>query len=110
MEEGSLAVWDLRESIALHKDLAADGMGRRLRRPTYSTDGIPSAQNHQAGVVAIAAVPSPSTAGASVASTRSSAAAPSASFQLATLDQDGVFKTWTVVEELEPVRAGFRVA
>lgn len=101
-EEGSVAVWDLREPAGLHSEHSIAGTAYRLRRPTYSTDGIPSTLNHEAPVVAIASV---SSASAGTPKGQSSAS-PTTSFQLATLDLDGVFKTWTVVEEVDADAAG----
>jgi len=103
-EDGTVAVWDLREPARLHAKHTIAGVTYRIRRPTYTTDGIPSAQNHAAPIVAIAAVTTSTSSAAR--GTASPSSALTASFQLATLDLDGVFKTWTVVEEPNADAAG----
>jgi len=55
-EDGTFLVWDLREGASPHKTYTVGGNDYVLRHPTYSTDGIQAAQNHETRVVAIAAV------------------------------------------------------
>ena len=93
-EDGTCVLWDLRESASLHTTECVGGVDYLLRHPTYSTDGIPAANNHEAPVVSMSAIRSSS--GSSAAAP--AAASQSAAFQVATLDSSGVLKTWTVVE------------
>lgn len=92
--DGTCVLWDLREPASLHRTEQVGGVDYLLRHPTYSTDGIPAAQNHHAPVVSLAAIK----AGSAGSTAKSASASQSAAFQVATLDAGGVLKTWTVVE------------
>ena len=91
--DGTVALWDLRESPSLHKQRGVGGASVHIRHPTYSTEGISTADNHVAPIVGIMPI---SVAGGSGSS--ASEGSETSSFQLATLDAEGVFKTWTVIE------------
>jgi len=99
-EDGSCVLWDLREPSSLHRTESVGGVDYLLRHPTYSTDGIPAAQNHEAPVVSLVAIRAASSRGSAAAAepTGAGSASHSAAFQVATLDSGGVLKTWTVVE------------
>jgi hypothetical protein len=100
--DGTCVMWDLREPASMHQNESVGGVDYLLRHPTYSTDGIPAALNHQAPIVAISAIK----AGSSKTAAGGPSAQPakqghaSSAFQVASLDEKGVLKTWTVVELL----------
>jgi hypothetical protein len=106
--EGSVLVWDLRESNSMHltQPMVDHKLGVALRSPTYSTDIQPDAypaaaagggigasgallvgtSQHCSAVIKV--MPQPS----------SSASSSSSSFPMATLDDRGTLSMWTVVE------------
>eukprot|EP00041_Stephanoeca_diplocostata_P022173 m.526377 g.526377 ORF g.526377 m.526377 type:complete len:698 (+) comp22001_c0_seq43:292-2385(+) len=104
--DGTIQLWDLREPPALHKKHKINGGTQLLRTPTYSTAGVAATSNHEAPIVAMETVAS------AVGSAHAAATSPleqrsgHRAFQLATLDVEGVFKTWTVVEVRESDPSG----
>lgn len=101
-------------NVGVQPRVCIAGATQLLRSPTYSTAGIPGANNHVAPIVAMETIVA-ATAGStprpalpSDAEATSGRAVPTQhrSFQIATLDLEGVFKTWTVVEVPESDTGG----
>lgn len=88
-EEGSLALWDLREAASLHRVAdVGDGSGVQLslRAPSFSTSHQ-LGENHEAPVVRVAVLPVGDGGGGG-----------GTSFQIASLDERGGLIVWTVLE------------
>eukprot|EP00050_Salpingoeca_kvevrii_P014725 m.39406 g.39406 ORF g.39406 m.39406 type:complete len:1028 (+) comp5940_c0_seq4:209-3292(+) len=97
LTDGGVAVWDLREPPVLHKSRKMGQTEYTLRMPSYETVGV-MANNHQSPIVSIEPVSAGGSDGSSWNSHDWDSNSQHLAFQLASLDQDGMIKTWTVVE------------
>ncbi|XP_026071354.1 WD repeat-containing protein 60 isoform X1 [Carassius auratus] len=97
-EIGSVVVWDLREHSGTHVNLVVGKELWTLRYPTFSTDAVLSVVGHLSPVVSIE--PVLATADTSSKSTLTADIDESLglSFQLGSLDENGVLTLWVVVE------------
>ncbi|KAL1271191.1 hypothetical protein QQF64_030207 [Cirrhinus molitorella] len=97
-EVGSVVVWDLREHTGTHLNLVVGQEVWTLRYPTFSTDAVLSGVGHLSPVVSIE--PVVATADTSSKSTLTADIDESLglSFQLGSLDENGVLTLWVVVE------------
>ncbi|XP_058638150.1 cytoplasmic dynein 2 intermediate chain 1 isoform X2 [Onychostoma macrolepis] len=97
-EVGSVVVWDLRERSGTHLNLVVDKEVWTLRYPTFSTDAVLSGVGHLSPVVSIE--PVLATADTSSKSTLTADVDESLglSFQLGSLDENGMLTLWVVVE------------
>ncbi|XP_051755889.1 cytoplasmic dynein 2 intermediate chain 1 isoform X2 [Ctenopharyngodon idella] len=95
---GSVVVWDLREHSGTHCNLVVGKEVWTLRYPTFSTDAVLSAVGHLSPVVSVE--PVLATADTSSKSTLTADIEESLglSFQLGSLDENGVLTLWVVVE------------
>ncbi|XP_016406933.1 WD repeat-containing protein 60-like [Sinocyclocheilus rhinocerous] len=97
-EIGSVVVWDLREHSGTHLNLVVGKEVWTLCYPTFSTDAVLSVVGHLSPVVSIE--PVLATADTSSKSTLTADIDESLglSFQLGSLDENGVLTLWVVVE------------
>ncbi|KAG1960442.1 WD repeat-containing protein [Pimephales promelas] len=95
---GSVVVWDLREHSGTHCNLVVGKEVWILRYPTFSTDAVLSGVGHLSPVVSVE--PVLTTADTSSKSTLTADIEESLglSFQLGSLDENGVLTLWVVVE------------
>ncbi|KAK7170271.1 hypothetical protein R3I94_000488 [Phoxinus phoxinus] len=95
---GSVVLWDLREHSGTHCNLAVGKEMWTLRYPTFSTDAVLSGVGHLSPVVSVE--PVLATADTSSKSTLTADIEESLglSFQLGSLDENGVLTLWVVVE------------
>ncbi|XP_067306379.1 cytoplasmic dynein 2 intermediate chain 1 isoform X2 [Pseudorasbora parva] len=95
---GSVVVWDLREHSGTHCNLVVGKEVWTLRYPTFSTDAVLSGVGHLSPVVSVE--PVLATADTSSKSTLTADIEESLglSFQLGSLDENGVLTLWVVVE------------
>ncbi|XP_050969705.1 cytoplasmic dynein 2 intermediate chain 1 isoform X2 [Labeo rohita] len=96
-EVGSVVVWDLREHSGTHLNLVVGKEVWTLRYPTFSTDAVLSGVGHLSPVVSI----EPVVATADTSSKSATADIDESlglSFQLGSLDENGVLTLWVVVE------------
>ncbi|XP_077085215.1 cytoplasmic dynein 2 intermediate chain 1 isoform X6 [Siphateles boraxobius] len=95
---GSVVVWDLREHSGTHCNLVVGKEVWTLRYPTFSTDAVLSGVGHLSPVVSVE--PVLATADTSSKSTLTADIEESLglSFQLGSLDENGVLNLWVVVE------------
>ncbi|XP_005166500.1 cytoplasmic dynein 2 intermediate chain 1 isoform X10 [Danio rerio] len=95
---GSVIVWDLREHSGSHSNLEIGKEVWTLRYPTFSTDAVLSGVGHLSPVVSI----EPVIASADMSSTSTLTAdieeCMGLSFQLGSLDENGVLTLWVVIE------------
>lgn len=93
--QGSLVLWDLRESNKMHRsDASVDlGLDTGLRRATYSTDALADC-GHSAGIVTVVALAASGAGGAGGAGGGDDRSA----FQVASLDDRGYLTFWVTVE------------
>jgi len=104
-EEGSLSVWDLRETSSMHRSIEINGQSLLVRTPTYCTDGM-LGENHNDAVVKVVAFGSSAIANEDGASPDAEPHAHATAsdtqgkptFQLASVDRRGVLNVWLVVE------------
>uniref|UniRef100_A0A8D0Q6P8 Cytoplasmic dynein 2 intermediate chain 1 n=1 Tax=Sus scrofa TaxID=9823 RepID=A0A8D0Q6P8_PIG len=97
---GSVVVWDLREDSRIHRYVKLSEGFWTFRTPTFSTDGVLTAVNHQSPLQAVEPV------SASVCKRQSSVLSPFStqedlaclSSHIASLDESGVLNLWVVVE------------
>ncbi|XP_037135338.1 cytoplasmic dynein 2 intermediate chain 1 isoform X2 [Syngnathus acus] len=89
---GSVALWDLREPDGDHQRLKVGGDEWTFRRPTFSTDAVPSA--HSLPVTSVEVVAT----NARVAFLASEEELLGLSFRLASLDESGLLNLWVVVQ------------
>ncbi|XP_023659783.2 cytoplasmic dynein 2 intermediate chain 1 [Paramormyrops kingsleyae] len=97
---GSLVLWDLREQSSLHCSIRIGEQDWTLRYPTFSTDAVLAASCHLSPVVALEPIP-PSTAEAqrnSFPQLPWQEESSGMSFQLGSLDEEGVLNLWVAVE------------
>ncbi|KAF7669959.1 hypothetical protein LDENG_00105480 [Lucifuga dentata] len=97
---GSVVLWDLREHTSNHYRLKIGDNEWTLRQPTFSTDAVLAGSGHFSSVSSVEVVPSTIAGGLRpeaplLASEEESSGL---SFQLATLDENGVLNFWVVVE------------
>ncbi|XP_047619116.1 cytoplasmic dynein 2 intermediate chain 1 isoform X2 [Phacochoerus africanus] len=97
---GTVVVWDLREDSRIHRYVKLSEGFWTFRTPTFSTDGVLTAVNHQSPLQAVEPV------SASVCKRQSSVLSPFStqedpaclSSHIASLDESGVLNLWVVVE------------
>ncbi|XP_064797972.1 cytoplasmic dynein 2 intermediate chain 1 isoform X5 [Oncorhynchus masou masou] len=97
---GSVVLWDLREHASAHYTLRIGENDWTLRHPTFSTDAVLAASGHMSSVSSVEAVPATVAEGLRpelplLASDEESSGL---SFQLASLDENGVLNLWVVLE------------
>ncbi|KAK6299959.1 hypothetical protein J4Q44_G00299920 [Coregonus suidteri] len=97
---GSVVLWDLREHASAHYTLRIGENDWTLRNPTFSTDAVLVASGHMSSVSSVEAVPATVAEGLRpelplLASDEESSGL---SFQLASLDENGVLNLWVVLE------------
>ncbi|KAM4606086.1 cytoplasmic dynein 2 intermediate chain 1 [Polymixia lowei] len=97
---GSVALWDLREYAGNHYRLKIGDDEWTFRHPTFSTDAVLAASGHLSSVSSVEALPSAAAGapGSDVPLLASEEASAGLSFQLASLDENGVLNLWVVVE------------
>ncbi|KAF6029361.1 hypothetical protein EB796_012331 [Bugula neritina] len=100
MQDGSLVAWDLREPPTMHHSYICGGQDWLLRFPTYNTAGVLQYDNHNSPITALVPVLTDSGKAAS------QEAGSGLSFQLATLERNGIVNLWVVAEILETNMAG----
>ncbi|XP_077364814.1 cytoplasmic dynein 2 intermediate chain 1 isoform X2 [Festucalex cinctus] len=95
---GSVALWDLREPDGNHQRLKVGDDEWTFRRPTFSTDAVPSA--HFSPVTSVEVVPTNVTGKpeSEVAFLASEEELLGLSFHLASLDESGLLNLWVVVQ------------
>ncbi|XP_048040758.1 cytoplasmic dynein 2 intermediate chain 1 isoform X4 [Megalobrama amblycephala] len=93
---GSVVVWDLREHSGTHCNLVVGKEVWTLRYPTFSTDAVLSGVGHLSPVVSVE--PVLATADTSSKITADIEESLGLSFQLGSLDENGVLTLWVVVE------------
>jgi len=89
---GALLVWDLTEPPAMHVSHVVGGVEYLLRCPSFDTDGRDPPQSHESPVVALQPLGGGMRGGGDGDEQQIRA-----SFQLLTLDEDAVLKTWTPI-------------
>ncbi|XP_076436992.1 cytoplasmic dynein 2 intermediate chain 1-like [Babylonia areolata] len=108
MHDGSVMLWDLRESSALHRSVVVGDQEITTRFPTYNTAGVLDKENHHSPVTAITAVHPTvirkTPEDAVVADTEASL-----SFQLASVEEAATVNLWVVTEIPSPDMAGSEV-
>ncbi|XP_024248895.1 cytoplasmic dynein 2 intermediate chain 1 isoform X2 [Oncorhynchus tshawytscha] len=97
---GSVVLWDLREHASAHYTLRIGENDWTLRHPTFSTDAVLAASGHMSSVSSVEAVLATVAEGLRpelplLASDEESSGL---SFQLASLDGNGVLNLWVVLE------------
>ncbi|XP_066537479.1 cytoplasmic dynein 2 intermediate chain 1 isoform X2 [Hoplias malabaricus] len=95
---GSVVLWDLREHSGSHIPLRVGGDEWTLRYPTFSTDAVLSGVGHFSAVVSVDPVPihaEPGLRGPLLADQDESLGL---SFQLGSLDENGLLNLWVVTE------------
>ncbi|XP_051559908.1 cytoplasmic dynein 2 intermediate chain 1-like isoform X2 [Myxocyprinus asiaticus] len=95
---GSVVVWDLREHSGTHCNLVVGKEDWTLRYPTFSTDAVLSGVGHLSPVVSIEPVLSTGETGSNSILTADIEESLGLSFQLGSLDENGVLTLWVVVE------------
>ncbi|XP_016528678.1 WD repeat-containing protein 60 isoform X1 [Poecilia formosa] len=97
---GSVVLWDLREYASNHYRLKIGDHEWTLRHPTFSTDAVMSGSGHVSPVTSVEVVPSFVAGGLrpEVALLASEEESSGLSFQLASLDENGILNFWVVVE------------
>ncbi|XP_019731613.1 LOW QUALITY PROTEIN: WD repeat-containing protein 60 [Hippocampus comes] len=103
---GSVALWDLHEPAGNHQRLKLGDGEWTFRRPTFSTDAVPSA--HFSAVTSVEVVPTNTTGmpGSEVAFLASEEELLGLSFQLASQDDSGLLNLWVVVQLPKANEAG----
>ncbi|XP_059145329.1 cytoplasmic dynein 2 intermediate chain 1-like isoform X2 [Physella acuta] len=96
MYDGSVALWDLREPVSLHRNLVVEGEKYLIRFPTYNSAGIMESENHHSPVVAIAPVYAQVIGSQKDDSTTESSSG--LSFQLSSVEERAVINFWVVAE------------
>ncbi|XP_062519649.1 cytoplasmic dynein 2 intermediate chain 1-like isoform X2 [Corticium candelabrum] len=106
-EDGSVVVWDLRESIVMHRTYQLGDREWIVRSPTYSTAGISSPDNHHSPICSVCSITSPyHNLNRHHAFHLKHDDAAGLSFQVASLDECGQLNIWVVVEMTKPDPAG----
>ncbi|XP_055859881.1 cytoplasmic dynein 2 intermediate chain 1-like isoform X1 [Biomphalaria glabrata] len=104
MSDGSVALWDLRETGSHHRNLTIEDQEHLVRFPTYITARVLEYENHTSPVVKIVPVDSHligSQKGEIITASKSGL-----SFQLASIDENAVLNLWVVAEVSVPDAAG----
>ncbi|XP_043365571.1 cytoplasmic dynein 2 intermediate chain 1 isoform X4 [Dermochelys coriacea] len=98
--DGSLVVWDLREDARMHHCMKLNETDWIFRAPTFSTDGVLSSLNHTYPVLAIEPVSTSvykkQNYGLSHLSSQEEMSG--LSFQIASMDENGMLNLWVAVE------------
>ncbi|KAL1006793.1 hypothetical protein UPYG_G00077180 [Umbra pygmaea] len=97
---GSVVLWDLREHASLHHALRIGENEWTLRHPTFSTDAVLALSGHMSSVCSVEAVPATVAEGLrpELPLFTSDEDSLGLSFQLASLDENGVLNLWVVLE------------
>nr|XP_055062952.1 cytoplasmic dynein 2 intermediate chain 1 [Misgurnus anguillicaudatus] len=95
---GSVVVWDLREHSGTHFSLVVGTEEWTLRYPTFSTDAVLSGVGHLSPVVSVEPVLAMAETSSKNMVTADIEESLGLSFQLASLDENGVLTLWVVVE------------
>ncbi|KAM3842158.1 cytoplasmic dynein 2 intermediate chain 1-like [Diretmus argenteus] len=97
---GSVVLWDLREHASNHYCLKIGDEEWTLRHPTFSTDAVLAGSGHLSVVSSVEVVSSTVAGGLrpEVPALASEEEASGMSFQLASLDGNGVLNFWVVLE------------
>ncbi|XP_045566645.1 cytoplasmic dynein 2 intermediate chain 1 isoform X5 [Salmo salar] len=97
---GSVVLWDLREHASAHYTLRIGENDWTLRHPTFSTDAVLAASGHMSSVSSVEAVPATVAEGLrpELPLFASDEESSGLSFQLASLDGNGVLNLWVVLE------------
>ncbi|XP_073693301.1 cytoplasmic dynein 2 intermediate chain 1-like [Garra rufa] len=95
---GSVVVWDLREHSGTHLNMVVGQEVWTLRYPTFSTDAVLSGVGHLSPVVSIEPVLATADTSSKSALTADIDESLGLSFQLGSLDENGVLTLWVVVE------------
>ncbi|XP_061613779.1 cytoplasmic dynein 2 intermediate chain 1 isoform X2 [Phyllopteryx taeniolatus] len=103
---GSVALWDLREPDGNHHRLKVGEDEWTFRRPTFSTDAVPSV--HFSSVTSVEIVPTTVAGGAGPEAVflASEEELLGLSFQLASMDDNGLLNLWVVVQLPKANEAG----
>ncbi|XP_041371733.1 cytoplasmic dynein 2 intermediate chain 1-like isoform X2 [Gigantopelta aegis] len=102
MVDGSVAVWDLREPVSMHRAVKTES--GPVRFPTFNTAGIAETDNHHSPVVSI--TPVFSVMASSQKNENVNDVSTGLSFQLATLEENGIVCLWVIAEISNPDAAG----
>uniref|UniRef100_UPI003AB023AE cytoplasmic dynein 2 intermediate chain 1 n=1 Tax=Centroberyx gerrardi TaxID=166262 RepID=UPI003AB023AE len=97
---GSVVLWDLREHAGNHYCLKIGDDEWTFRHPTFSTDAVLAGSGHSSSVSSVEVVPSAIAGGQrpEVPLLASEEESSGLSFQLASLDENGILNLWVVVE------------
>eukprot|EP00794_Sanderia_malayensis_P003593 gene3593-4100_t len=106
IEDGSIAVWDLREASSLHRSMNLGKHEFTLRSETFSTAGVYGYDNHHSPVVSIVALMSPDDSAVAVQESMNKSDNRGMSFQIASLEENGTINIWVVIEIFQPDLAG----
>nr|XP_033787477.1 WD repeat-containing protein 60 isoform X2 [Geotrypetes seraphini] len=98
--DGSVVMWDLRENSNMHHCKKIINTDWIFRSPTFSTDGILTTVNHMCSVQAIEPVPTSfsKTQNHGLSRLESQEEMLGLSFQIASLDENGILNLWVVIE------------
>ncbi|XP_030054617.1 cytoplasmic dynein 2 intermediate chain 1 isoform X2 [Microcaecilia unicolor] len=98
--DGSVVMWDLRENSSMHHCKKIINTDWIFRSPTFSTDGILTTVNHVCSVEAIEPVPTSVSKMQNHGLSRleSQEEMLGLSFQIASLDENGILNLWVVIE------------
>ncbi|XP_066579794.1 cytoplasmic dynein 2 intermediate chain 1 isoform X2 [Amia ocellicauda] len=99
-DDGSVVVWDLREHSTLHYSMKIGDNEWTLRYPTFSTDAVLATSSHFCPVRAVEPVPVIAAEGHSPGFSLlpNQEDLLGMSFQLASLDENGLLHLWVVLE------------
>ncbi|XP_077480330.1 cytoplasmic dynein 2 intermediate chain 1 isoform X2 [Stigmatopora argus] len=103
---GSVELWDLREPDGNHQRQKVGEDEWTFRRPTFSTDAAPSAHFSSVTSVEVVTTTLPGGPGSEVAFLPSEEELLGLSFQLASLDENGLLNLWVVVQLAKANEAG----
>ncbi|XP_067107613.1 cytoplasmic dynein 2 intermediate chain 1 isoform X3 [Osmerus mordax] len=105
---GSVVLWDLREPAGDHHTLRIGDIDWTLRHPTFSTDAVLAASGHMSSVSSVEVVPAALSQGGGpeLPLLGSDEESSGLSFQLASLDENGVLNLWVVLELPKTNEAG----
>lgn len=95
---GSVVIWDLREHSGSHSNLEIGKEVWTLRYPTFSTDAVLSGVGHLSPVVSIEPVLASADISSKSTLTADIEESLGLSFQLGSLDENGVLTLWVVIE------------
>ncbi|KAL8618446.1 hypothetical protein ACOMHN_049863 [Nucella lapillus] len=108
MHDGSVMLWDLRESASLHRSVFVEDQEITTRFPTYNTAGVLDKENHHSPVTAITAV-QPVVIRKKDEEEFPADSEGSLSFQLASVEETATVNLWVVTEIPSPDMAGSEV-